>query len=354
MPEGKSLSPLSECVAALVADVDRAADDAAWVTAFRRGFGRVQAEVPLHPVAASASALFAAAAVTARRIAMENLPLGIATVMHLYPLCALQCVPLPWWSLANLRRALLLRRVESGLILANAGSERSAGAHEPVMLTRTPAGVRVDGRYDYVSLAHVADVVLFCAPLTGSGNAMFCAADLRSDSVRIGASRFSGSMRLSDTCSVTFNDHRVPLERCIEIPGDSALKCMSQYQRSWFELLLGEAYLARIEQLQQIYDLPRPVEHVASLNELAQLREYALTLLDAAAEPRAVESLSRVTATMKLRISWMAQAAAAAVRSHDEVAATELGYFGRQPTSDERILRIIGAVAGFPFQMGAA
>jgi alkylation response protein AidB-like acyl-CoA dehydrogenase len=272
---------------------------------------------------------------------VENLPLGIATVMHLYPLCALQCVPLPWWSLANLRRALLLWRVESGLILANAGSERSAGAHEPVILRRTSAGLRVDGTYDYVSLAHVADVVLFCAPLADGGNAMFCAADLRGDSVRIGASRFNGSMRLSDTCSVTFTDHRVPLERCIEIPGESALQCMSQYQRSWFELLLGEAYLARIEQLQRIHDLPRPVEQLASLNELAQLRNYALRLLDEAAIPQAVESLSRVTATMKLRISWMSQAMAVSVRDRDPTAAQELGFFRRQPTSDERILRSI-------------
>lgn len=340
MPEGRSLSPLSESVAALVADTAAAADDAAWVKAFRRGFGGVQAQVPLHPVAAWPSALFSAAAATARRVATENLPLGIATVMHLYPLCALQCVPLPWWSLANLRRALLLRRVESGLILANAGSERSAGAHEPVTLKRTSTGVRVDGTYDYVSLAHVADVVLFCAPLAG-GNAMFCAADLRSDSVRIGGSRFNGSMRLSDTCSVTFFDHRVSADRCIEIPGESALQCMSQYQRSWFELLLGEAYLARIEQLQRIHDLPRPAEQLASLNELAQLRDYALRLLDDAALPKAVESLSRVTATMKLRISWMSQAMAVSVRNIDPTAAQELGFFRRQPTSDERILRSI-------------
>jgi alkylation response protein AidB-like acyl-CoA dehydrogenase len=234
-----------------------------------------------------------------------------------------------------------LRRIGSGLILANAGSERTAGAHEPVALTRTRTGLRVDGTYDYVSLAHVADIALFCAPLTGSANVMFCAADLRGDSVRIGESRFSGSMGLSDTCSLTFVDHRVPARRCIEIPGESALQCMSRYQRSWFELLLGEAYLARIDQLQQAHGLPRPVEQLASLNELAQLREYALRLLDDAAEPRAVESLSRVTAAMKLRISWMAQATAAAVRGHDDVAANELGYFRRQPTSDERILNSI-------------
>lgn len=324
MPEEKSLSPSSE------------------VDAFRREFGRVRAEVSLHPAGPTASALFQDAAATARRVAVENLPLGVGIVMHLYPLCALRCVPLPWWSLANLRRALLLRGVDRGMILANAGSERSAGAHEPVTLTRTGTGLRVDGTYDYVSLAHVADVVLFCAPLAGSSHAVFCAADMRSDAVRIGPSRFSGSsMAMSDTCSVTFENYRLSSDRCIEIPGDNALQCMSQYQRSWFELLLGEAYLARIGRLEEKFDLPRPVDQVASLNELAQLREYALRLLDDADEPSTIQALSRVTATMKLRISWMAQAAAVSVREFDPVAAQELGFFRRQPTSDERILRSI-------------
>jgi hypothetical protein len=236
-----------------------------------------------------------------------------------------------------------LHSVDSrALILANAGSERAAGAHAPVMLSRTRAGMRVDGTYDYVSLAHVADVVLFSAPLAGSGGTMFCAADLRRASVRIGGGKFTGSMRVSDTCSVTFDNHRVATDRCIEVPSESALQCMAQYQRSWFQLLLGESYLARIERLHLAWSLPRPVEQIASLNELAQLREYALRLLDDAESPSAVESLSRVTAAMKLRISWLAQAAAVAVRGLDEASANELSYFRRQPTSDERILRSIG------------
>jgi len=123
----------------------------------------------LHPAESTASATFEAAAQTARAVAAECLPLGIAVVMHLYPLCALRCVPLPWWSAANLRRALLLRAIDRGaLILANAGSERAAGAHAPVTLTRAGNGVRVDGAFEYMSLAHVADVVMFSAPLAGS------------------------------------------------------------------------------------------------------------------------------------------------------------------------------------------
>jgi alkylation response protein AidB-like acyl-CoA dehydrogenase len=342
--EEKSLSPSTEAIAELVAAVGRAPDDAAWREAFRSGFARLRTELPLHPAESVASATCESAAATARAVAAECLPLGIAIVMHLYPLCALRCVPLPWWSAAGLRRSRLLHAVDSrSLILANAGSERASGAHEPIKLRRTRDGVRVHGTYDYVSLAHVADVVLFSAPLADRGCAMFCAANLRAESVRIGSGRFGGSMRLSDTCSVTFDDHHVPTDRCIEVPSESALQCMAHYQRSWFHLLLGESYLARVERLQHQLNLPRSIEQLASLNELAQLREYAQRLLDEAASPRAVESLSRVTATMKLRISWLAHSTANALQSRDATSAGELDYIRRQPTSDDRILRSIGA-----------
>ncbi len=341
---GRSLSPSTESIAELVTQVSHAADDTARGAALRRGFGKLRTELQLHPAESPASALFESAATTARVVAVDCLPLAIALVMHLYPLCVLRCVPLPWWSAANLQRSRLLRAVDHrALILANAGSERAAGAHAPVTLTRTRDGIRIDGTYDYVSLASVADVVLFNAPLAGSTGTMFCAADMREDSVRIGGSRFRGSMRWSDTRSVTFVNHRVPAHRTIAIPSESALQCMAQYQRSWFQLLLGEAYLARIERLHRDWDVPRSCEQIASLNELAQLREYALRLLDEATAPSAMESLSRVAAAMKLRISWLAQATAATVRPFDAVAADELGYFRRQPTSDERILQSIGA-----------
>ncbi len=300
------------------------------------------AKMDLHPAQSTAAGTFEAAASTARAIAADCLPLGIAVVMHLYPLCALRCVPLPWLSAANFRRARLLRTIDGqALILSNAGSERASGAHAPVTLSRTRHGILVDGTYDYVSLANVADIVMFSAPCGDC--TIFCAADLRSDTVRIGPGRFSGSMQLSDTCSVTFDKHYVPVDRYIVVPSEAALNCMAQYQRSWFQLLLGESYLARIERLRCQWGLPRSAQDIASVNELTFLREYARRLLDAAASPRAVESLSRVSAAMKLRISWHAQSIAAALQSLDATSASELGYFKRQPTSDDRILRSLGA-----------
>ena len=79
---------------------------------FGSRLAQLRTRVNLHPAERTASATFEAAARTAREVAAECLPMGIAVVMHLYPLCALRCVPLPWWSAAHLRRVLLLRAID--------------------------------------------------------------------------------------------------------------------------------------------------------------------------------------------------------------------------------------------------
>jgi hypothetical protein len=335
------LSPSSKKLARLLAGSQ--VPDADWRMAFRLLVAQLRQEVDLHPVAATPSATFEAAARTTRAVAAECLPLAMGLVMHLYPLCALRCVPLPWWSPANYRRQRLLRHIDRHwLILANAGSERAAGAHAPVTLTHTRGGVRVDGKYDYVSLANTADLVLFSAPLMGSDASLFCIADLRSASAQIGPSRFTGSMQLSDTCSVTFDDQLLPPARFVRVPTESALGCMTQYQRGWFQLLSGEAHLARLEHLRRTWDLPHLDAEIAGQNELGLLRDYALHLLDHADQAGAVSELARVSAALKLRISGMAQSLAAAIQGCDPTAAEELLFYKRQPTSDERILRSIG------------
>ena len=128
-----------------------------------------------------------------------------------YPFCVLQCVPIPLLSGARLKRALLLRTIRNrSLLLANTGSERIHGTTTPLSATRTADGLYINGRCEYLSLSSVADIVLFKAELADSNHTVLCAADLRASSVRIGQWKFSGTMELSDTSSVTFADHRVP------------------------------------------------------------------------------------------------------------------------------------------------
>lgn len=343
-------------IAEFIHDLDETGDGPAAREAYRAGFERLRSRVDMYPVAGrSASATFESAARTARILAAGCLPLGIAVAMHLYPLCVLQCIPLPLLSFARFQRAMLLRTIRNrALILANAGSDRARGAGHSLVATPDAEGIRIDGTFEYMSLATVADVVLFKARLSNGEGMVLCAADLRAGSVSIGAWRFSGSMRLSDTSPVTFARHRVPHGRYVLAADDETLRCTSDYQRSWFHLFLAEVHLARLERLHRVWGLPRSTEQLVSLNEVSRLREYALRLLDDFSSGADVQPLKKTTSAMKLRVSLMAQSTMASLGGRavlDTAAAgqlradaRELCYIKFQPTADEVILRGIGAV----------
>lgn len=329
-------------------------DEAEARNAYREAFRRLRSQLAMYPGSTSSpSTVFESAATTARTLAARCLPLGVAVAMHLYPLCALQCVSLPLLSPARFKRAMLLRAIrDRSLIVANAGSERAHGADQPLIATQTADGIRIDGTYEYMSLASVADIVLFKAKLTDSDYAVVCAADLRAESVRIGQWKFTGRMRLSDTSPVSFIDHRVPHGRYLLVPNDAGLHCVSDYQRCWFHLFLAEMYLSRLECLHGVWGLARSAEHLVSLNEVSRLREYSLHLLDDFCADRHIEPLIRTTRALKLRVSLMAQSTAAALRGRGsqsaaeakelEADAGELCYIRSQPTADEKILRSLG------------
>jgi hypothetical protein len=344
-------------VSELIARVDGAGEGPAARDAYREGFRRLRSQLPMYPASGQRpSIVFASAARTASALAASSLPLGIAVAMHLYPLCVLQCIPLPLLSVTRFQRAMLLRAIRNrSLIVANAGGERTGGVQHGLAARQDAEGIRIDGTFEYMSLATVADVVLFKAPLTNGGGTVLCAADLRTGSVRIGDWRFSGSMRLSDTAAVTFEGHRIARGRYVLLPDDDVLRCTSDYQRCWFHLFLAEMYLARLERLHRVYRLPRSADEIVSLNELSQLREYALRLLDGFSSGSDVQPLKRTTSAMKLRVSLMAQSTMARLRGREELAladarqlradASELGYLKSQPTADETILRSIGLPA---------
>lgn len=338
-----------------------AGDGPAAREAYREGFTRLRSQLEIYPVSGRhASVIFESAAKTVRDLAAGCLPLGLAVAMHLYPLCVLQCMPLPLLSFARFQRAMLLRTIRNrSLILANAGGERTRGAHHSLVARQDAEGIRVDGTFEYMSLATVADVVFFKARLADSNCAVLCAADLRVDSVRIGGWRFSGSMRLSDTSSVTFARHRVPHGRYVLVADDEVLRCTSDYQRCWFHLFLAEMYLARLERLHHVWGLRRSADQIMSLNELSQLREYALRLLDDFSSGSDIQPLKKTTSAMKLRVSLMAQSTMTSLRGREDLTpadgqqlradASELCYIKSQPTADEIILRSIGVLPQPPW-----
>jgi hypothetical protein len=309
---------------------------------YRAAFQRLRSRIDLYPVPARrASVVFESASATARQLAADCLPLGIAVAMHLYPLCVLQCVPLPLLSVARLQRTLLLRAIrKDSLIVANTGSERTRGGHS-VVARKDGNDIRLDGTFEYMSLATVADLALFKAPLAGGNRTVLCAADLRADTVHIGDWRFTGSMRLSDTSPVTFAGHRLPRGRHVIVDDDESLHCTSDYQRCWFHLFLADLYLARLERLHMAWESPRSAEDVMTLNELSQLRLYGLRLLDDFTSGSDIEPLKKATSAMKLRVSRMAQSMMEWLRDGGEDA-SELRYIRSQPTADDLILRSIG------------
>jgi hypothetical protein len=334
-----------QLVTEFIERLNGAGDEPAAREAYREGFERLRSELEMYPVSGRrASVIFESAAKTARNLAATCLPLGLAVAMHLYPLCVLQCIPLPLLSLARFQRAMLLRTIRNrSLILANAGSDRTRGAHHSLVARQDAEGIRIDGTFEYMSLATVADVVFFKARLASGSGTVLCAADLRADSVRIGGWRFSGSMRLSDTSSVTFAGHRVPHGRYALVANDEVLRCTSDYQRCWFHLFLAEMYLARLERLHHALGLRRSAEQIMSLNELSQLRAYALRLLDDFSSGSDIQPLKKTTSAMKLRVSLMAQSTMTVLRGRQDADASELCYIKSQPTADETILRSIGA-----------
>jgi hypothetical protein len=331
-------------VTEFVERMNGAGDGPAARDAYREGFARLRSRLDMYPVSGErASIVFESAARTAATLASSCLPLGIAVAMHLYPICVLQCIPLPLLSVARFQRAMLLRSIRNrSLILANAGGERTREVQHSLVAHHDADGIRVDGTFEYMSLSSVADVVFFKAPLAGSEFTVLCAADLHADSVRIGGWKFSGSMRMSDTSPVTFAGHRIPPGRYVLVADDEVLSCTADYQRCWLHLFLADMYLARIERLHQVWELRRSAEELVSLNELSQLRAYALRLLDDFASGSDIQPLKKTTSAMKLRVSLMAQSTMKTLNGRTDV--SELGFIKCQPTADDVILRSIGVV----------
>jgi hypothetical protein len=295
------------------------------------------------------AAVFEVLAHDARAIASVCLPLAIALSMHWYPLCVLQCAELPVLSAVRLQRVLLLAHIKRrALIVANTGGDRSQAPTISVRARRSANGFILHGTQEYMSLASVADAVFLKATIEGEDNDVLCLVNTRGVGVKIGAPRFSGSMRLSDTASIEFDGHPLARGGYVVLPRSSVVECLAMYQRSWFHLFIAEIYTARTLHLCAATGLAVTEEERMARNEIAHLRAYCLSLLDCCEGRLGADRLLLATSTLKLRVSRFAQSASAMLkqkvgeqnaRLSSDVA--ELGYISRQPTADRKIIDLI-------------
>ena len=346
--EDSSARRLRERVARFSSVVDTERCDEQLREAFEVEFRRLRPHLRMYPPSPESkpAAVFEVLAHDAREVASECLPLAIALSMHWYPLCVLQCSALPLLSKARLQRVLLLAHIRRrALIVANTGGERSCTPTASVRALRFAKGFVLRGTHEYMSLANVADAVFLKAAIEGEEKDVLCLVNIRGAGVKIGPPRFSGSMRLSNTASIEFDDCPLSRGSYVVLPRSSEVECLTAYQRSWFHLFIAEIYTARILHLCLATGLPMPTEERIARNEIAHLRRYCLSLLDCCDTRASVDLLLRATSTLKLRVSRFAKSASAMLeptigeqnaRLRSDV--MELQFISRQPTTDLKLI----------------
>ena len=211
----------------------------------------------------SPSVVFESAAETARSLAAGCLPLGIAVAMHLYPLCVLQCMPLPLLSFARFQRAHAPAHDQESrsLILANAGSERTARARS------FPGGA--SGRGGHSTSTERSNTCRSPPSRTSSSSRRDWRTAMHGSlcgrpAGRLGAHRRLEILRKHAALGHVFGDVCRPpgasRPLCAGRRTMKSLHCTSDYQRCWFHLFLADMYLARLERLHHVWDLPRSAE----------------------------------------------------------------------------------------------
>jgi alkylation response protein AidB-like acyl-CoA dehydrogenase len=171
---------------------------------------------------------------------------GVGATMHLYMLAAFAKFPIRDPALAQ-RRAAFIDMVGRGrLLIANTGSDarRPSDSACPNATVAVPVngGYRVNGAKSFLSLAQVADLVVFTADILGRGVSFFVA-PLNNHAIQIGSPQFDPAFPLH-THSVLFEDLVVPeaMTLACEEKGSTTVSAFT-FQRAVFQSLISAVYL---------------------------------------------------------------------------------------------------------------
>ncbi|MEK6152416.1 acyl-CoA dehydrogenase family protein [Flavobacteriaceae bacterium 3-367] len=176
-----------------------------------------------------------------------SIPVAVALSMHYYMLAALAAYPLSKKSTSYWKREMLLAKIKKErLLIANTGSVRTFKdtAENSGILARKEKGYyTIQGKAPFMSLAGVADYVVFAAELPSGEKAVFFV-PLDNDQIEFEHTAFGDSMQGSFTKAVKFKNLRVGHANVLSLPDSQASNCeILVYQRAWFQALIPAPYL---------------------------------------------------------------------------------------------------------------
>lgn len=185
---------------------------------------------------------------TALATGAHSISLGVAAVMHLYMLGAIATYPLADQH-ASLRRAAMLEQIRAQRwLVANSGSDMDVRSANTGLSATTAEmmsdGWRINGHKTFVSMATVADLLVFTATEKASSTPISLFAPLHGiEGIRLEASSFPAFLGETGTRSVVMDGLVLPLSNTISGGADAAFGHAHVFQRMWFCALIPAVYL---------------------------------------------------------------------------------------------------------------
>ncbi len=179
-----------------------------------------------------------------------SIPVSVALSMHYYILASIAAFPFAKTSLQYWKRQVLLNKIKKErLFIANTGSvrtyDKSSGSKSIIAIKEKDSYI-VYGEAPFMSLAGIADYLVFTAELSDGGQAVFFAACSNAQ-IEFNTTVFGDTMAGSFTKSVKFKNLSIPETNVIKL--DPEIKEPAEllvYQRSWFQALVPAPYLGGV------------------------------------------------------------------------------------------------------------
>ncbi|MGB5819941.1 MAG: hypothetical protein WBG90_10700 [Saonia sp.] len=184
---------------------------------------------------------------TLHKIGELSIPVSVALSMHYYVLASLASYPFSKTSKEYWKREMLLHKIKKErLFIANTGSVRTytdASGSKSILAEKANGGFIINGEAPFMSLAGIANYLVFTALLPKGNKAVFFV-PTATDGIQFQDSAFGDIMTGSFTKAVKFKNLYVDNAHVMTLDATEEVQCeILIYQRSWFQALVPGPYL---------------------------------------------------------------------------------------------------------------